>query len=180
VGEGHFVASLRRQDSADAKDAGKFKPGHLADSHLAAATEKLFLEFCDEYLVRPLPGRLLQAGQDLYLVPPNAPTLHGLRVVRWGWWVGTIKGQVFAPGHALAMALETVTVRQSLNLTADDPRVAAYLRGESLQADGDPGWVLVAVDGLPLGWGKRTGDRVKNRRPSGLAQATRLVSELED
>lgn len=186
VGEGHFAAKLRRAESfyhGDTEATEKNNNSHnelgvspwdAPDSPVGSRTGRavnLFREFCQEHLARPLPGQLVQAGHELYLAPPDAPELTGLRVVRWGWWVGTLKGQVFAPGHALAMALSPADVHQTLDLTPDDPRVSAYLRGDSLHTSGGPGWVLVTVDGFPLGWSKRTGDILKNRRPSGLAQA---------
>jgi NOL1/NOP2/fmu family ribosome biogenesis protein len=54
-----------------------------------------------------------------------------------------------------------------LALTADSHELAAYLRGESLPAEGRPGWTLVTVDGWPLGWGKRVQGLVKNHFPKG-------------
>ncbi len=166
VGEGHFIARLRR-----GKTEGTERP--CCQENLGGLAPASFLEFCQEHLRKPglrETAGFLQAGHEVYLAPPNAPDLNGLRVVRWGWWIGTLKGKVFAPGHALAMALTPADVRQSLDLAPDDPRLAAYLRGDSLRVPGNPGWVLVTVNGFPLGWGKRTGDIIKNRRPPGLAQ----------
>ncbi len=171
VGEGHFVAKLRRVGDLHRRDAESAEENNDNLVELDTSVVDLFSEFCDKYLARPLPGQLAQAGPELYLAPPGAPDLTGLRVVRWGWWIGTLKGKTFAPGHALAMALTPADARQSLDLSPDDPRLAAFLRGESLRNPGEPGWVLVSVDGFPVGWGKRAGDIIKNRRPPGLAQA---------
>ncbi|MBN1886991.1 MAG: RsmB/NOP family class I SAM-dependent RNA methyltransferase [Thermoflexales bacterium] len=192
-GEGHFVARLRREGIPS------FKSKFLGDPAQAAYTltpalplqggggrsadppaASLFQAFCDEYMQKPGSwqklGFLTQAGAELYLQPPGTPELSGLRVVRWGWWVGTLKGKVFVPGHALGMGLAAAGVRQTLALAPDDPRLAAYLRGESLRIPGLPGWVLVTVDGFPLGWGKRAGDMLKNRRPPGLALSQLTVT----
>jgi NOL1/NOP2/fmu family ribosome biogenesis protein len=167
VGEGHFVARLKKdsnhRDTGTTEINGNF-------CKVGACVTKLFHQFCAEHLTQIPAGQLFQAGQDLYLAPPGVPDLRGLRVVRWGWWVGTLKSQVFVPGHALAMGLTPADVRQSLDFAPDDARLIAYLRGDSLRVPGEPGWVLVTVDSLALGWGKRTSDIVKNRRPSGLAQ----------
>lgn len=176
VGEGHFIAKLRRRDAENAE-----KPYQQNLCGLGASAVNLLREFCEEHLQLALweKPNLLQAGHEVYLVPPHTPDLRGLRVVRWGWWIGTLKGQVFTPGHALAMALTPADVRQSLNLPADDPRTAAFLRGESLHAPGEPGWILITVDGLPLGWGKRAGSLIKNRRPPGLAQKSPVSNRCE-
>lgn len=165
VGEGHFIARLRCE--------GEGPPGGLADpSHPQAGVQagQLWRAFCNEHLACAWPGQVVQAGRELYLAPPAAPGLKGLRVVRWGWWVGTLKGKVFVPGHALAMALTPAGARQVVDFAPDDPQLAVYLRGESLHLPGEPAWVLVTVDGFPLGWGKRVDDVLKNRRPPGLAQ----------
>ena len=47
------------------------------------------------------------------------------------------------------------------------PPLQAYLGGESIAAEGTPGWTLVSVDGWPLGWGKRVQGVVKNHYPRG-------------
>jgi NOL1/NOP2/sun family putative RNA methylase len=186
-GEGHFIARLRRdltlrppllkgeggpwvrQEQVSLSSRANLIPYPEPNANPRAASQ--FQAFCEEYIEKANFGQaqLVQAGSELYLQPPGTPELSGLCVVRWGWWVGTLKGKVFVPGHALGMALTASSVRQSLSLAPDDPRLAAYLRGESLRIPGEPGWVLVTVDGFPLGWGKRAGDSLKNRRPPGLA-----------
>jgi NOL1/NOP2/fmu family ribosome biogenesis protein len=42
------------------------------------------------------------------------------------------------------------------------------MTGEPRLSAGEPGWVLVTVDGFGLGWGKRTGGTLKNHYPKGL------------
>jgi NOL1/NOP2/fmu family ribosome biogenesis protein len=55
-----------------------------------------------------------------------------------------------------------------LDLPAKAAQIRAYLHGESISCPGDPGWVLISVDGYPLGWGKRSGGVIKNAYPRGL------------
>ncbi|MCG3083333.1 SAM-dependent methyltransferase, partial [Anoxybacillus sp. LAT27] len=43
-----------------------------------------------------------------------------------------------------------------------------YMKGETLQTNGDRGWILVTIDGYPLGWGKEVKGVVKNFYPKGL------------
>ncbi|WP_246064803.1 methyltransferase RsmF C-terminal domain-like protein [Melghirimyces algeriensis] len=40
--------------------------------------------------------------------------------------------------------------------------------GTSLPHDGEKGWMLVAVDGFSLGWGKVSGGLIKNHYPKWL------------
>ncbi|MGB9593240.1 MAG: methyltransferase RsmF C-terminal domain-like protein, partial [Anaerolineae bacterium] len=78
------------------------------------------------------------------------------------WHVGEMRGGRFVPSHALALGLTLADARRALSLSVHDAEVLRYLRGEILTAAGEPGWVLVGVDGFPLGWGFRVGDTVKN------------------
>ena len=55
----------------------------------------------------------------------------------------------------------TCTNREELTLT--DPRTAAWLRGEEIDAaTAQNGWCAVLCDSFPLGGGKVSGGRIKN------------------
>ena len=83
-----------------------------------------------------------------------------------------MKKNRFEPAQALAQALRAEEVKRccSTRVCESDDRAVRYLRGESLTVDepGADGWCLVLADGYPLGWGKRSGDVVKNHYPKGL------------
>ena len=109
-------------------------------------------------------------GDDLYLMPYEAqiPT-DGLRVLRPGLQIGTMKKGRFEPSHALAMALRPEDVLRCLDLPAEGREAAAYLRGETLPCDASwKGWILVAANGVSMGWGKASGGVLKNHYPKGL------------
>jgi NOL1/NOP2/fmu family ribosome biogenesis protein len=92
----------------------------------------------------------------------------GLRSIHPGGWGGTAKGGRFEPSHALALGLRVEDARRAIILPAGHDDLLAYLRGESLRSPGEDGWTLVAVDGFPLGWGKRVAGVLKNHYPKGL------------
>jgi NOL1/NOP2/fmu family ribosome biogenesis protein len=81
-------------------------------------------------------------------------------------WVGERKPGRFEPSHALALAVRADAARNRLDL--DAAAATRWIAGEPLSSSGDPGWVLVTIDGFPLGWGKRSGSVVKNHYPKGL------------
>ena len=110
----------------------------------------------------------MQAGSYLYYLPENLPDLRGLKVIHPGWWLGTLKKDRFEPSHALALGLRASQARQVLNFGAQSDEIEAYLHGETLSDPGENGWILVCVDGFPLGWGKRWNGVVKNYYPRGL------------
>jgi NOL1/NOP2/fmu family ribosome biogenesis protein len=66
------------------------------------------------------------------------------------------------------MGIRIDQARHTLILLNGDDRITKYLAGESIRAEGENGWVLVTVEGFPLGWGKRVNQIVKNYYPKGL------------
>ncbi len=164
IGEGHFVALLRRA-GVPATDTTPTMPRRDVPGQI----RQLFESFCREHLNEvPARDRLALLGAYLYQLPVGLPDLAGLRVIRPGWWLGTVRKNRFEPGHALAMALRAQDSCRVISLSANSEEVFAYLRGETLQVAGEDGWVIIAVDGFPLGWGKRVREIVKNRYPRGL------------
>lgn len=171
-GEGHFLCLLRRRENAHLSPARPLlqRPSRNIPSEALAS----WREFVAATLTAPLPEeRLRLYGERLYLSPTLMPASPGLRLAHVGIWLGTCKRTRFEPAHPLALFLRPEQVRQTLDLPADSPQLAAYLRGESLPSPGEAGWVLVTVDGWPLGWGKRVQGVVKNHYPRGwLSQAS--------
>ncbi|MGD0613185.1 MAG: RsmB/NOP family class I SAM-dependent RNA methyltransferase [Anaerolineales bacterium] len=162
-GEGHFVCLLQRL-SGEARDRGiSWGPDFISAGQVE--TWQAFEESC---LIGSFPReRLRLQGQRLYLVSELMPDLNGLRVAIPGIWLGTFKTNRFEPAHALALYLHKEQAQNVLDLPAKSREISAYMRGESIPAAGDPGWVLVCVDGFPLGWGKRVQGVVKNHFPRG-------------
>ncbi|MBM3144606.1 MAG: hypothetical protein FJ010_06470 [Chloroflexi bacterium] len=167
-GEGHFIALLRRsRASSEMPEA----PAPLLPIPLEPEPRQYFQQYCTDALNwRPPESRLSQMGFHLYQIPEACPDLRGLKVILWGWWLGALKKNRFEPSHALGMGLRAEDVRNTLPLTLDDPEVDSYLRGEVLSSSGADGWVLVTVDGHPLGWGKRVQGRLKTHLPRWLRQ----------
>ena len=160
-GEGHFIAVLTKDGSRLRRRAG----GRLRRPDQAMLG--LWQAFSDACLRQPPEGIPHLFGNDLYLLPEEV-SLQGLRVLRPGLHLGTFKKNRFEPAHALAMSLrprEAVTVRP---LQEEEGEAAAWLRGESLPAEGLKGWTLVTTAGCSLGWGKAAGRILKNHYPKGL------------
>ena len=108
-------------------------------------------------------------GDEVRLVSalaPNPAKLTGVRVLRAGLPLATLGRSHIEPAHALAMALDPETARQTIDLT--DEQAASYLSGEAFPVDAPSGWTLAAWRGLPLGWCKITVGTLKNHLPKGL------------
>ncbi len=173
-GEGHYAALLRKNKAAETrpeKKPEKNLSSNIKDKKLLSVYE----DFCKEVLSEPkkwMSGAVMTSfGDQLYLTPEEMVDFKGLRVLRPGLQMGEFKKNRFEPSHALALALRQEDVKQSVDFTADSPKIAAYLHGESIQLSDEgnkKGWCLVTVDGYSVGWGKISGGILKNHYPKGL------------
>lgn len=163
-GEGHFMAKLQKAADAEAPNPPKVKPPK------AVKPPAEWLEFAKAYFPALVSRPLAGAGEWLLLPAPASEGLNTakLRIVRGGVLVGSVLKKRFQPAHALFMAYGAdCTNREELTLA--DPRTAAWLRGEEIDAvTAQNGWCAVLVDGFPLGGGKVSGGRIKNHYPKGL------------
>ncbi len=167
LGEGHFIAILKKHEVR--RESHPLTP--QLPSSLPPESDAYFHQFvCQTLHWNPHQDHLSQMGSHLYHIPEDCPDLRGLRVIHWGWWLGTMKKKRFEPSHALAMGLRAEDVRNVCPLSNADPLVERYLRGEVLSLAGEDGWVLVTIDDFPLGWGKRVQGRLKTHLPKWLRQ----------
>ncbi|MBQ7315861.1 MAG: RsmB/NOP family class I SAM-dependent RNA methyltransferase [Clostridia bacterium] len=179
-GEGHFAALLHKSDdappagAAKSKDQGKpkrqgkdFGKGQMTGQMTADKAYKLFEAFSKEVTREALDGVPCLFGDQLYLCPRELPTPpKGLRILRHGLHLGTVKSDRFEPSHALALALDMREAKKSF--AVDLPSARAYLHGDVIPCRDEKGWYLVTMDGLALGWGKASDGVVKNHYPKGL------------
>lgn len=172
-GEGHFLALFQKGDKLSEEDAAR----KIAMSHketrggLKGGDQELFHAFAKN-LCRDFENKRIENKNGmLYYMPENLPQMRGLRFLRSGLFLGEIKKKRFEPSQSLAMALKKTDYKKTLDLMAEDDRVLRYLKGETLvlsveevaKIGASGGWVLVCVDGYPLGWGKLTGSSLKNK-----------------
>ena len=115
-----------------------------------------------------LPAANARLG-DALLSAPELPPLQGVRVLRAGVQLGALKGKVFQPDHALALAMSPTAGFPSFSVSPAEAR--AYLRGEVLPCpDSFSGFYLVCYESLPLGFAKASNGQLKNHYPKGLRQ----------
>lgn len=204
LGEGHFIAvlkdtretgsensSVHQRDKRDKNSKSKhlsrkskqsqelatavdyfeaFKTQSLSDSSMIAHSGLFVDEAIDDS-----QSHFILFGDNLYLLP-NDFSLDGLKVIRPGLHLGTLKKKRFEPAHALALSLQPSQVREKVMITSD-VIIEKYLHGEVLQesdllAEGiedlSDGWQLVCYHNFPLGWGKYANNQLKNHYPKGL------------
>lgn len=177
-GEGHFLALLEKRADDEHLDID-FCLENKDFKHSASRPSKSlfkskdfrefwkFLKDCS-YPVPETDLRLIKDG--IYLLPEGFQQPAGIRVLRSGLLLGTMKKERFTPSQAFAMALNIHQYRNTISFTREDPRIQRYLKGETIFLDDGitaSGWQLVCVDGYPLGWAKGNKDSLKNKYAPG-------------
>ena len=121
-------------------------------------------------------SRLVRFGDEVSLLPEGIreADLRGLKVLRPGLHLGTIRKDRFEPSHALALAGFGPSVlpgAAEYELTLEE--AVRYLKGETLMSRNSEekpptGWTVVTYRKMPLGWMKAAGGVLKNHYPKGL------------
>ncbi len=161
-GEGHFVALLRKSAEAESLSytTERIRPAKLSEEAQS---------FLKRVKLSLAPERIIAREERLYYLPENLPDLSGLRILRSGLLLGEMKKNRFEPSQALACALKAEEYDNCYNLSANDEDVIHYLKCETIEAKTTvkDGFVLVCVDGYPLGWGKAAKGVIKNKYLAG-------------
>jgi NOL1/NOP2/sun family putative RNA methylase len=172
--EGHFIALFVKQDSSSQqwmqRQTIKVLPSF---QHKRTGSLKAIPHCIDQFIMENLnlqldDSRLVIKGSYVYYLPEKSLDFSSLRMIHTGWWLGSIRKGRFTPSHALAMGITTAQVKLTLPLSCDDPRLQSYLAGVSIPDKSVDGWILITLDGFPIGWGKRLQGQIKNYYPRGL------------
>ena len=160
-GEGHFVALLQKEGNASKKVVKK------ENSSLPEAFKE-FLKICSFDFSK---GCFSIKNDKIIWSPQQLPEQRRWRLLRSGLICGEIKKNHFEPSQAFALALKKSQFKNTVDLSVDDPRVIKYLKGETIDIkDRDTtskDWILVCVDGFPLGFGKIDKGIIKNKYAKG-------------
>lgn len=174
-GEGHFLCVFRRAGETDASGQKSYVPGGRNTPAKKEVTA-LVDEFAGESLKLNPEGSVISFGEQVYLAPQDMPGIKGLKVMRPGLHLGTVKKDRFEPSHALALYLKKNDAVLSVDFASDSLWVQQYLNGQSIRISseewpelaGKKGWCLVTCDGYSIGWAKLAGGMLKNHYPKGL------------
>lgn len=175
-GEGHFVSLLRKAPDAPGAPENEEKPRRAVKpargrGEQAKKAQQPAIVVPEDVLA---PGvsfdRLHAAGGSLWALPEgldDLSRLDGLRVLRTGLLLAHAEGRRAEPDHALAMALTPCEAARTAEL--DEAQALAYQAGETLElGDLEPGYTLLTLRGVSLGFGKQAGGVMKNHYPKGL------------
>lgn len=173
-GEGHYLALLKKGEGTyavgdtDRKAEDRKKEDRGRNKTRGAKLPEELAAFMEKTTWKLDASRVDRKGERIYYMPEGLPDLSGVRFLRTGLLLGELKKNRFEPSQALAMCLKKEDYADVIDLPAEDERIIRYLKGETLDASlmegaKDKGWYLVCADGYPLGWGRLTGQTLKNK-----------------
>lgn len=177
-GEGHFAALLKKKDKTNEQENNSL-PDTLYETRKWEISNEInsfedlnkfnpeLAEFIATSTSLDLKGNVFKKGNNIYYLPQSCPELSGLKVAKFGWYLGEIGKKGFVPSHSFAVSLNNNEIKNTISFVSDSHEVNSYLKGETLIISGEKGYTGVCVEGYLLGWAKQTGDMLKNLYPKG-------------
>ena len=156
-GEGHYLAARRK--TAPSRTGKETWPAYVKDREtrqLWQAFQKTVLPGGSEDPCLSDGDHLVRFGDQLYRIPEEMPDCRGLKVLRPGLHLGTLKKGRLEPAHGLALYVKEGQGAEAVSLDPGGEAAARYLRGEALDrgecrllraGEEKGGWTLVTVDG---------------------------------
>ena len=173
-GEGHYLAVLKKESNR-ITERKQTPPSYVRDQSVKKELEIFLRGLLAEPEQLLCRKEYILFGEQLYLLPPEMIDFKGIRILRPGLHLGTVKKNRFEPSHGLALFLKKEEARQWVELPAAGGEIVKYLKGETLSQEmvsdsclDKKGWVLVTVDGFSIGFAKLAGGIFKNHYPKGL------------
>ncbi len=159
-GEGHFTALMKRKGESVTLMEPPIPPPDFIGADI-------FFSFIKDNLNITIEGYFERLGNNLYCLPVKAPELKGIKVAKFGWYMGSFKGRIFEPSHSLAIVLKAGEFKNTISFSSKDININKYLKGETLLSEGAKGLYAVCVDGYVLGLAKQIDGTLKNLYPKG-------------
>ena len=155
-GEGYFLALLKKDGNETSKP---FKKQKYFDPLPDTLAKKI--QYSDMVAVKHNEIVYVVRAEHAAAINKLIKALHPLHI---GVALCETKGRKQIPHHSLAMSrLLAEEAYPTVNLTYD--MALTYLRHETIHLDAPRGYVLVAYNGMPLGFANNLGPRANNMYP---------------
>jgi NOL1/NOP2/sun family putative RNA methylase len=161
-GEGHFVAKLINNGKCNIKKQSILQEFSLPHDFLTKMKEF----FCQNMNIE-VDGNVFSIGSNIYSLPCEIPSLQGVKVSKFGSYLGSVEKKGFEPSHSMLLTIKPDAFKRCINYLSTDGQLNRYLKGETLMVEGEKGYTCICVDGYTLGWAKQMGDMLKNLYPKG-------------
>ncbi len=166
-----LVVGQKKKSKKKARENDRRKNNNCVGEPFSKDEKRLFFEFAVHINEVFDTNRLVSRSGKAYLLPEPCPDLNGIKYLRTGLLLGEFKKDRFEPSQSLALYLKADDFDNTFNIAPDDERIRSYLRGETISVSENDkqmrdGWILIACDGFPLGFGKLSGLKIKNKLSS--------------
>ena len=164
-GEGQFVALMKKSESSGKKQGILYKNAGKSPSREENEIVRKF--FSENFATTP--NTAIVKHQDKLVLISSDVQIPERSVFSAGVLLGEIRKGILHPHHQLFSAYGALMKRRE-SLALFDPRLAAYIRGEEIEARdfSDGGYCAVMLGDTPIGGGKASGGVIKNHYPKGL------------
>ncbi|MBR5242452.1 MAG: hypothetical protein IKV20_04860, partial [Clostridia bacterium] len=160
-----FVALMKKTESCGKKQGILYK--NAGKSPTREENEIVRKFFSENFATTP-DAAVVKHQDKLVLISPDVQ-IPERSVFSAGVLLGEIRKGILHPHHQLFSAYGALMKRRE-SLALSDPRLAAYIRGEEIEARdfSDGGYCAVMLGDTPIGGGKASGGVIKNHYPKGL------------
>lgn len=162
-GEGQFIALFRKNESHAQAKKDKYKSPLLKPSDLEM---KMFSDFIKKTIDGFDFSKVYKYNENLVYIDFDAK-IPSKKVFACGVKLGEVIKSRFEPHHQFFKCFGK-DLKNRVELSGEDERIAKYLHGEIIEADIENGWCAVLYEGMVLGGGKAVDGMVKNHYPKGL------------
>lgn len=170
-GEGHFVACFQKNNGSTILSQRQGQ--HLMGKQISKPDG--LSKFEQQYLVQAIENTLFCMGENIYTLPYELPNIQGIKVAKFGLFLGQLKGNRFEPAHSFLRAMNKKMLREECVLSLEEQDLLRYLKGETIVLETGNDGVLQRREGLfavffgayPVGWGKLNKGILKNLYPKG-------------
>lgn len=157
-GEGFFIAALRKKEAKPTITSSKFKSQH--DKRIAEQSAYLLGE--GSFIVSALREEFVALNSrhetDFQLLQKH------LYLRKAGVLLGSPAGRDWLPAHEVALSLDRAADLPVVHVTKE--QALRFLKKEDMGLNlREKGWMIIACEGLGLGWIKSLGNRINNYLP---------------
>ena len=157
-GEGQFIALIKCNDEHNIK-LKKYQNKNNQIPQLLKLTNEFILQNSNNNKIKDIyPFNTT----IIYLEYGNI-NIDGLKVKRYGLYMGQVINNRFEPSHSLMKVLD---LKQNHEITKDE--YLKFIKGETLENNNYKGYLGIKYNNLKVGFGKASNNQIKNHLPKGL------------
>lgn len=156
AGEGQTIFILKKRSLKSLKKSNLMK---------CCKNIKEIIKFLDSINFKYNKEDIVFINNKYYLAEFKKIDLSHLKVLRYGLELGEMQKDRFIPSHSLAMYHD---LDKNTFIDLNKKEALIYLKGLTINKEGNEGYKVVSYNDLALGWIKQVNGILKNHYPKGL------------